>query len=341
MAPKTSHRIWVRLPNWIGDTVLATPTLRALRQGFPEAHLVAAGRWAEPLLGSDPVVSQVTSYPFDSWTEKFRLAREIRRQRVDLAVILPNSFESALVPWMAGVSQRIGYSTDGRRGFLTHRVTPPRGPFHQVDAYLRILEPLGIHGGDRMPFLTIPQDSRDSAAALWEEIGIGEWEPVVGVHPGATFGPSKLWGPERFAALADRLRVECGARVVFFGAPAERPLWEAVRAHLRGPAISLVGRDHLSMLPALLTRCTALVSGDTGPMHVAAAVGVPVVALFGSTDPRLTAPTGPAHHVIWHRVECAPCFRPHCPIDHRCMRQIHVEEVFEALRERLRGRLTA
>ena len=325
MTPPNS--ILVRAPNWVGDTILSIPMLRALRARFPEAtigltgpsaHLVAPGPWVDRLLPPPP--------PWPFWPGWLR---GIRQERFDLALILPNSFQSALAMRLAGIPRRIGYAADGRSWLLTTALARPKG-VHQAQAYTDLLSPLGIVSP--APPLDYPVRIQTEAEAdhLWRKVGLGP-RPTVGIHLGAAFGPSKLWWPERYAELADRLRSRGGVEVVFFGSPGERGLWRRIGERLDHPAPSLVGQDRLEILPALLRRCRVLVSGDTGAMHLAAAVGVPVVALFGPTDPRLTRPLGEGHAVIWKQVPCAPCFLPRCPIDHPCMGQISVEEVEAAV----------
>jgi heptosyltransferase-2 len=253
---------------------------------------------------------------------------------MDLAVLLPNSFEAALGAWLAGARRRVGYAGDGRTALLTDAVAPPDGRVHQVDAYLGLLRPLGVAAPATAPALRVAGARRDEARRLLATAGLKAGAPAVAIQLGAAFGPSKLWPPERLAALATVLEGE-GIPVVFLGEPSAAPLLRAVEAARSTPVTSLVGRDHPALLPALLAELAVVVAPDSGPAHVAAAVGVPVVALFGPTDPRLTAPRGRAQAALWRRPPCAPCFQPRCPIDHRCLRGIAVEEVAEAVRARL------
>jgi len=326
-------RILVRCPNWLGDTVMATPALRALRRGCPEAELVLLGPWATPLLEAEGVADRILPFP-RGWRERVRQLRALRREGVDLALLLPNSFNSALDGCLAGARFRIGYAADARSALLTHPVPRPRGALHQVEAYLRLLEPLGLAPEGRAPRLAVRPERQAEADRLLAERGCVAGEPLVGIQLGSAFGPSKLWPPERFAELADRLLAD-GLPVLFLGSPGERPLYEVIRLGMAKAPLTLVGEDHPALLPALASRLAVLVAGDTGPTQVAAACGVPVVALFGPTDPRLTAPRGADHAILWKAPPCAPCFARRCPIDHRCMRAITVEEVYGAVRERL------
>lgn len=326
--PVASPRsVLVRAPNWVGDTILSIPMLRALRARFPQAtigltgpaaHLIAPGPWVDRLLPTPP--------PWPRWPGWLRA---IRRERFDLAVILPNSFQSALAIRLAGVPRRIGYAADGRSWLLTEALPRPKG-LHQAEAYLGLLSALGVASPALALDYPVRGETEAEANRLWQGVGLGG-KPTVGIHLGAAFGPSKRWWPERYATLSDRLRSRHGVDVVFFGSPGERQLWQGIEKRLDLPAPSLVGQDRLELLPALLRRCRVLVSGDTGAMHLAAAAGVPVVALFGPTDPRLTRPLGEGHTVIWKHVPCAPCFLPRCPIDHPCMGEISVDEVESAV----------
>lgn len=330
------RRILVRCPNWIGDTVMATPTLRALRRGCPGAEVLLLGPWAGQLLEAEQIADRILSFPRRRG-ERLRQLRALRREGVDLALLLPNSFGSALEAWLAGARFRIGYAADGRGLLLSHPLPRASSPVHQVEAYLRLLEPLGLGAAERAPALRVRPDRAAEAERLLAERGVVAGEPLVGIQLGSAFGPSKLWPAERYAHLADRLLAD-GLPVLFLGSPREAPLYAAIRREMAKAPLCLVGEDHPALLPALCSRLTVLVAGDTGPTQVAAACEVPVVTLFGPTDPRLTAPLGPRHAVVWKAPPCAPCFTPHCPIDHRCMTAITVEEIYLAVRERLGGR---
>lgn len=313
-------RVIVRLPNWLGDTVMAVPALRALRAGAP-ANLLLAGPWVSVLAGQG-LGDVLVDYP-RSWAGRLRTADTVRRFGADLAVVLPGSLESALAAWY-WAPRRVGIATGGRAWLLTHRV-PPTPRRHQVDAYLAVVEALGLAAAAREPRLTPPapdSEPRVRARALLAagEAGRGR---RIGVHLGAAYGPAKTWVPERVGELCARLRAR-GDAPVLLGAPADAPLAAALAA--RTGAAALAGRDTPELLPAVLAELDALVSGDTGVGHLAAALGLPVVALFGPTDPALTAPRGRVA-VVQHPVPCAPCFYRRCPIDHPCMRGIEADEV--------------
>jgi heptosyltransferase-2 len=336
IAAGAARRVLLRAPNWLGDTVMAVPTLRALRQALPEGELWVLGPWAPALLEAEPGLHRVLGVPA-GWRARWAAARALRSAPPDLAVLLPNSFAAALEALLAGARWRLGYAGDGRTALLTHAVPPPATRVHQVAEYLGLLEVLGVTAPAAPPRLHVAPARDQEARALLQRVGIEKAGGAVAVQLGAALGPSKLWPAARLAALAAALEAD-GTPVVFLGGPTAGPLLEAVACARGAPVRTLVGRDHPALLPALLARFAVLVAPDSGPAHVAAAVGVPVVALFGPTDPRLTAPLGPGHAALWHRPPCAPCFLPRCPIDHRCLAGLEVEEVLAAVRARFAAR---
>jgi heptosyltransferase-2 len=327
------RRALVRCPNWLGDTVMALPTIHALRDALPRAELWGLGPWVPAVLATEPALNRLLPYP-RRWADRWALTRELRQADLDLALLLPNSFESALGAWLAGARRRVGYSGDGRAALLTHPVPPSAERCHQVAEYLALLRPLGLAPRMTAPTLAVAPTHRDEARRLLREVGVRSRDRPVAIQLGAAFGPSKLWPAERLAALASRLEAD-GTPVVFLGSPEAAALLAAVEHAMAAPPRTLVGRDHVALLPALLAEFAVLVTPDSGPAHLGAAVGVPVVALFGPTDPRRSAPLGSRHLALWRPPPCAPCYQPHCPIDHRCVRAITVDEVRRAVHERL------
>jgi heptosyltransferase-2 len=348
----TLEAVLVMGPNWVGDAVMSMPVLANLRRGLPKAKIeLVVPAYVAPLFEEHPHLDRVlirSQRP--SWREHLAQVRALRRRRYDVVLLLPNSFRTGLWTWMVRPPMRIGYATDGRRWLLTHPVAAEdvqplrrRGAHayrasenHQIEAYLRLLAPLQIPVVERLPQLTPSSRAKAEAERLWTYHGLGRDERVIGICPGAAFGPAKRWWPERFAALADRLMERLGIRVGLFGSPAEVSLIDHIRSLMNQPAISFAGQDTLSSFTALAARCRVLITNDSGAMHIASAVGTPVVAMFGPTDPRRTAPMGPQATVLRHDVPCSPCFRTICPFaDHPCMRLIAVEDVYEAVLHRL------
>ena len=327
-----ARSIVVRVPNWLGDTVMALPALAALRAARPQARITAIGRWA-PLLSGQGVADVLLPYP-RRLRERLAFGRGLRQEPPDLAILLVNSLESALAAWSWGARRRLGFDTDGRRLLLTDIVPLPSPRRHQIDEYAVLLHAEDVEvGADVAPvWRPAPQTSPDGEIdTLLGEAGIGAGARIVGLHLGAAFGPSKLWPPESFGRLAARL-ARGGLCPLLLGSAENRETALAVTAAAGEPLPSLVGRDHPALLPGLLARLSCLVSGDTGVAHLAAALGVPTVTLFGPTDPRLTAPRAKTARVVFRNVACSPCFLATCPIDHICLGRIDPEEVASHVR---------
>lgn len=320
----------VRLPNWLGDTVMAVPTVRALRQTFPDARVLLAGPWAT-LLAHQGLADALLTYP-RAWSSRLGAADAVRRFGPDTAVLLPNSLESALAAWYWGAGRRVGFAAGGRALLLTEAPSLPAPRRHQVDEYLMLAEACGAVVAERAPRMTPPPADgaeREEVRALLASAGVRRHggRRVVAVHLGAAYGPAKLWPLPRVEEFC-RLMAGEDVEVVLVGAPSDAASATAVTA--AAPATSLVGRDRPALLGALLSEIDVLVSGDTGVAHLAAALGTPAVTLFGPTDPALSAPRGPAR-VLTHPVPCAPCFYRTCPIDHPCLRDLAPAAVRDAV----------
>lgn len=328
--------IIVRAPNWLGDTIMALPALRALRAGRPEARVTVVGPWA-PLLAGQGVGDILLPYP-RGFGERRRFARGLRSERADLAVLLPHSFESAMAARWWGARRRLGFEADGRGPLLTDALPLPSPRAHQVDEYAALIASFGIAVRDSTPVWRLGEDRAGDAevTALLVQAGIRAGKRLVGLHLGAAFGSSKLWPADFFGRLARSL-VEDGAQPVLMGVPADDRTATAVRQAAGELVPSLVGRDRLALLPRLLARLDCLVSGDTGVAHLAAALGVATVTLFGPTDKRLTAPRSAAAQVLDREAPCAPCFLPACPIDHVCLRAIAPDQVQARVRSAIQA----
>ncbi|HZP36868.1 MAG TPA: lipopolysaccharide heptosyltransferase II [Methylomirabilota bacterium] len=323
--------IVVRTPNWLGDTVMAQPMLAALRAAAGEARITLVGRWA-PLLAGQGVADVLLGYPRPLRARR-RLARALAAEPPDVAVLLPSSLEAALAAVCWRARRRVGYATDGRTPLLTDAMALPEPRRHQVDEYAELLALLGVTGVAATPRWILPDDPDADAevARLLTEAGLDPRAPLVGLHLGAAFGSSKLWPPAAFGHLA-RALATVGLCPVLLGTEDDAPTAAAVADAAGVPVASLVGRDRPALLARLLGRLRCLVSGDTGVAHLAAAVGVPTVTLFGPTDRRLTAPRGPGARALDRPVPCAPCFLPTCPIDHVCLTRLPPEAVLDEVR---------
>ncbi len=326
-----ASRLLVRAPNWIGDAILSLPAVRDLRRNFPEAHLeVLARPWVADLYGA---VSEV-----DAVRQSGRFGADVESIRggFDTGVLLTNSFGTALQLFLARVPQRWGYATDGRGVLLTRGARIPaavRGR-SQVYYYRALLAGLGLRvSASPDASLSCPEEWRDRGAGLLGD----EATTWIGLNPGAFYGTAKRWLPERYAALGDLLRRETGAGIAIVGGAAERALGERIAEGMATPPRVLCGETSLPELTGVLASLRLLVTNDSGPMHLAAALGVPLVAVFGPTDWRETAPVGAGHRLVREHVECAPCGLRDCPIDHRCMRRVTLDRVLEAARELLPG----
>ncbi|WP_447979701.1 lipopolysaccharide heptosyltransferase II [Candidatus Nitrospira bockiana] len=342
------RRILIRATNWVGDAVLTEPALSALHAALPDAELTLLARPAvAELFTAHPALSRILFYDHRGrharLSGKWTLAGELRRYRFDLAVLFQNAFEAALLAFLAGVPRRYGYATDGRRLLLTQAVpvAPPTLVKHQIHYYLDLLRLLGIEPVARAPRLYVTREEEAEAERRLAEAGADPRDLLIGLNPGSTYGSAKRWLPERFAQTADRLAADVGARVVIVGAPGEESLGQAIAASMTSSPIVLSGRTSIRQLMAVIRRCRLFLTNDTGPMHIAAAFGVPVVAVFGPTDTRTTAPYGEDHAIVRQPVECSPCLLRECPIDHRCMTRISVDQVYSTASEKLRGQRSA
>ena len=320
-------RLVVRAPNWIGDVVLSLGALRDLRRNFPDARLVVLARDSvRDLYRAVPEVdATLAAGDFTSTVESLHGA-------FDAAVLFTNSLRSALEVCAARIPERWGYPTDGRGLLLTRAPLPPaevRGK-SEVYYYRAMLAGVGLAvSAEPDTSLACPEDWRERGRALLGDPGAG-W---VGLNAGAAFGKAKRWLPERYAAVAERLGRRTGARVAILGSASERPLAERIAALLPTPPRILCGDTDLGGLVGVLAELRLLISNDSGPMHLAAALGTPTLAVFGPTDWRETAPRGARSAIVRQHVPCAPCKLRECPIDHRCMREVTVDRVATAAQE--------
>ncbi len=336
-------KILIRAANWLGDAVMSLPAVRAVREHFPEAHITVLARgWVAELYRREPFADEVLVAP-RTWPRRVELARELRRQRLDAAILLPNSFESALMARMAGIPRRIGYGRD-RRGFLlTDAVTPPRPgeiPAHERFYYLELLRRAGVIPQlppEQPVLLHAAAEARCAGLELFRSMGFRM--PVVGVSPGAQNSRAKQWLPERFVESALRLAASLDAAIVLFGSPAEQRLCQAMAEAIRRagrPVLNLAGETTLVRFIELAAACRVFLSNDSGAMHVASALAVPTVAVFGPTEYFATAPAGPRSVIVREPVECSPCMLRDCPIDHRCMTAVSAGRVAETALELLK-----
>ncbi len=324
----------IRATNWVGDAVMTTPALGCVRATFPEAEIVVV---ANPLVAQlfqhHPYCDRVLV--FDKKKRHRGLAGFLRfcaalhRERFDLAILLQNAIEAAFMASFALIPRRAGYQTDGRGWLLNLGVASRerKHGLHHTDYYLEMVNALGIVGGDRCLRLALSEEE-----SRWAEAQLPgkQW---IAINPGAAYGSAKRWIPERFAAVADKLADGYGLQVVLTGGPAEREIGSDIEKSMVHRPLNLIGQTTVRQLMAALARCRLLVTNDSGPMHVAAAFGVPIVAVFGPTDHTTTSPRAESCRIIRQEVDCAPCLLRQCPTDHRCMEAIGVEDVMAGVRE--------
>jgi heptosyltransferase II len=335
------REILVRAPNWVGDNIFAIPAVQRLKREFPAARLtVLAARGPAPLWelaeGVDGVIPFELRGGLWDLPKKRRLIRRLRSRRFDLAVIFPRSFESALWVRLAGIPRRWGYGEEGRSFLLTRPARSARGYRRtpRIDYYYRLLDGGGGDAAAAPARLFISPDLRRRALDLLKEAGIEPEERLLaGFHPRASYGPAKCWPPENFARLARLLAEKRKAVILLFGTEKERELLEEIAAGAGEGTVNLAGRTDLETLAALISLCRVLVANDSGPLHLAAALGVPVVGLYGSTDPQATGPRGEKTRVIYKGVDCSPCLLRVCPKDFSCMTKIKPQEVLAAVEE--------
>jgi heptosyltransferase-2 len=336
--------IIIRMPNWIGDLVMATPILADVRTKFPSASITAmCQRPLSDLLTKDPSINEIFCFtkPANGFLRRDDLRDIISKIAVgkyDIGILLTNSFSSAWWFWNGGVKRRIGSAKSFRSWLLTDPVKiPQKGEEHEVISYKRLLEPLGIPISSTAPRLFFaPSEVKISKQLLFQR-GYIEGRPLVGINVGASYGSAKCWPPDKFRALAVDLLCEKNIFLVFFGGAETASLVKEIVRGLSPRAIDIAGVTSLRELGCLIQDCNLLVSNDSGPMHMAAAVGTPLIALFGSTEPLATGPYGVPESIIHKRPPCSPCFKRVCPLeDFPCMQEISVEEVAAKARVQLR-----
>jgi heptosyltransferase-2 len=318
-------------PNWLGDAVMALPAIGDLRRGIPDAAVdVAARPSVAPLFtlvdGIRDVVVLRHRHPV---TGDF--SADLTRRQYDAAFLLPNSFQTALTAWRAGIGRRWGYRADLRTPLLTSAIRKP-GVVHQAAYYQHLTQSLGFSGGPLVPRIDVPADLRRQGSALLTASGWDGRTPIVALAPGAAYGGAKRWPAASFAGVADGLAAD-GVLALLVGSEGDRAAGDEVHAAAATPLLDVIGRTDLRLLAGVLVNCRGLVSNDSGAMHFAAAVGVPVTAMFGPTEEWATRPLGRVKPtVLIHPVWCRPCMLRECPIDHRCMRGIPVDAVLSSAR---------
>ena len=334
-------KLLVRATNWVGDAILSIPALAAMRARWPGAEIsVLARPWVADLYRDQGLVDRLI--PFDQRGRHRgplgieRLARELRTAGFDSAILFQNAFEAAWIVWRAGIPERIGYNRDARGLLLTKSIPVPGPgeiPAHESNYYLELLRRAGWIQSlpETAPVrIRVAAEAMERAEKFLRDAGCPADGLRVAFGAGAAYGSAKCWPANRYADLARTLVSEYGARVLLFGAASEAAVAAEVEQGAGEGVINLIGRSAIGDLPALLSRCRLFMGNDSGAMHVAAAVGLPVVAVFGPTDADGTRPLTPSLSIVQRKVACSPCFLRHCPIDHRCMKSVDLQMVLDA-----------
>jgi heptosyltransferase II len=338
LEPGQISRIVVRAPNWLGDVVMSVPALRQLRCGFPQSHISVVTRAgsADIFLEAD-FVDDVLIANDSGWRSVRRQVREWRRRNFDLGVLLQNAFQSAAISFLAQVRIRIGYKTDRRGALLTHAVQLPawKNERHEIYYYLNLISEVErLAGNDRNSAQTDPdfsvfvsEERKKGASEILQRHGIRPGLSLALLCPGSINSRAKRWPAERYAALAD-LFSESGAQVALIGSVGETDVSRSVLVHARHQPIVLTGKTSVAEVTSIISLADILITNDTGPAHIGAAVGTPTLVVFGPTNPATTRPFAPNSEIIRVPPDCAPCMLRDCPIDHRCMTAIEPREVF-------------
>jgi heptosyltransferase II len=330
-------RILIRSSNWLGDAVMSVPTVRAIKNGRPDSHVTIAA--PEKIAAMWKLIAEVDAtipLPDASLVSVVRLLGQ--QMHFDVAILFPNSLRVALETWLSGIPRRVGYRGHWRSWFVNQIVRKPRkpGPLeHHSLRFLRIARDCGAETPkpeDQTSKLPLPALNQTSNLQPSRGYGLaGKHQALIGLCPGAEYGPAKRWLPERFAEAAAKITAQSSAQWILFGTKNDAAIGEQIAAAIGDDCVNRIGQTTLDQLIDELRQCRLLLTNDTGTMHLAALLGVPVAAIFGSTEPRLTGPLGNGHIVLRHHVECSPCFFRECPIDFRCMKAVSADEVAGAV----------
>lgn len=332
--PSGLSKILIRGTNWIGDAVMTLPAVNSIRAAFPKAHLAVLAK--PPVTDIYRMFSPADEIiPYDSKFDNplgvLRLAHKLRKKKFDAAILLQNAIEAAIIARAAGIPVRAGYNSDGRGFLLTHAVRRTENIFrvHQINYYLEMVKALGCKDVDNTLHLEAYVSPANAREVLKQYLPRNT-RGIVGIAPGATYGPAKKWLAERFAAVADRLSMDLNAQVVLFGGKMDQDTAGEVCRQAGTNLINLSGKSTLTESIYLISQCRLFISNDSGLMHVAGALNIPTVAIFGSTNPATTSPAGEKTVLVHKNVECSPCLKKTCPTDFRCMTLITVDDVVAA-----------
>ncbi|MFH1014402.1 MAG: lipopolysaccharide heptosyltransferase II [Nitrospirota bacterium] len=338
MLDKTCKNLLVRGVNWIGDAVMTMPALRALRKELPDTKIsLLVKPWVAPLFEKNPFIDEIILYEdkYNGISGKFRLSSVLKTKSFCSSILFQNAFDAALIAFLSGIPQRIGYNRDWRGFLLTDSI-----PFnnddrkmHHIEYYLNILRQAGIDAEFSLPYIYLSLNERIRARNILK----GLKRPVIGINPGASYGSTKRWQPEKFAEVSRKIISDLNGSVVIFGGQSETGIAEEITSksqisNLKSQILNKAGKTDLIELSALISECDVFLTNDSGPMHIGYAVRTPMTAVFGSTDPELTGPVGIGNTVIRKNTDCSPCFKRTCDRNKMdCMDAITSDEVFDAI----------
>lgn len=343
MFDRKIKKILIRGTNWIGDAVLTTPALAAVRQKFPDAEIsILVKPWVAGLFENSPDIDRIIIYDDKKYSRlcgKRKLISDLKKHKFDMAILFQNAFEAAFLTFLAGIPVRYGYNTDGRGMLLTNKIALSDETLkkHQVWYYLDLLMPLGINIEKPELNLKIGNEDKTAALNILKKNRIKKGDLIIGINPGASYGHAKRWFPDRYARLAERLIERYNAKIILFGSKDDKEVAAETASLSSHKLINLAGKTSLSEATALIERCRLFITNDSGLMHIAAALNVSVIAIFGSTSPERTGPYGKGHHIIYKNSECSPCLKRECPTDFKCMELISVDDVYSIVGADLRA----
>jgi heptosyltransferase-2 len=338
-------KILIRGVNWVGDAVLSIPAIMEVRKLFPEARIsLLVNPWVRPIYSKVDFVDEVLEYDkrgvHKGLPGLLRLTSDLKRRNFDMAILLQNAFEAAFIAFLARIPLRVGYARDGRSFILTHACTiePEIRRLHQVYYYLGILSGIGLTPlkfWNQRPLpvpihIGITDADQSAAVSMLRANGIHQDDLIIAINPGASYGEAKRWFPDRYAKTADELALKYGARIIILGAASDLETAQMVAANMTSRPVILAGKTTLGQMMGLLKQSSLLITNDSGPMHIAAALDVAQLAIFGSTSETATGPLSRNAAVIKHTVDCNPCFLRKCPTDFRCMKEITSEQVVQS-----------
>jgi heptosyltransferase II len=334
------NKILIRATNWIGDAILTLPAIASIRATYPQSYItVLAKPWVADIYRIFAGIDEVIIYEnmYDNALGVFRIAQLLKKKKFDAAILLQNAIEAAIISFTARIPLRAGYDSDGRGILLTHRVSRTKEirKLHQIDYYLEMVKALGCVSVSKEMHLETKINQVDIQTVLQKYLSANK-EPIVGIAPGATYGPAKRWFPERFAAVADKIADTYGCSIILLGGKADQQTAEEVSKLAHTGLINLAGKTNLQEAVYLISQCHLFISNDSGLMHIAGALNIPTIAIFGSTNPATTSPAGNQSIIIRKEVSCSPCLKETCPTDFRCMEMISVEDVFTVAQNILR-----